>query len=119
MYYKIKIFEDGLYRLDTRWFSESGIVLAPGDLDRLQIFLDGQEIPLLIEDSGDGVLDEGDGVMFWGAFRRAPNRDFESDYGKERVYFLRIGRESGSRYTRAEDASTNEVLTHFFVSQTR
>ncbi len=106
-YYKIRIFEDGLYRLNARWFSESGIVLAPGDLDRLQVFLDGKEIPLLIEDEGDGVL-------FWGAFRRAPNRDFESDYGTERVYFLRIGRESGLRYTRAEDTSTNGVLTHFW-----
>ena len=113
MYYKIRIFEDGLYRLDARWFSESGIVLAPGDLDRLQVFLDGEEIPLLIEDGGDGVLDAGDGVLFWGAFRRAPDRDFESDYGTERVYFLRIGREAGLRYTRAEDVSTNEVLTHF------
>ena len=112
-YYKIRIFEDGLYQLDARWFSESGIVLAPGDLDRLQIFLDGEEIPLLIEDGGDGVLDAGDGVLFWGAFRRAPDRDFESDYGTERVYFLHIGREAGTRYTRAEDTSTNEVLTHF------
>ena len=51
-YYKIRIFEDGLYRLNARWFSESGIVLAPGDLDRLQVFLDGKEIPLLIEDGG-------------------------------------------------------------------
>ncbi len=112
-YYKIRIFEDGLYRLDARWFSESGIVLAPGDLDRLQVFLDGEEIPLLIEDGGDGVLDTGDGVLFWGAFRRAPDRDFESEYGTERVYFLRMGREPGTRYTHAEDTSTNEILTHF------
>ncbi len=112
-YYKIRIFENGLYQLDARWFSESGIVLAPGDLDQLQVFLDGEEIPLLIEDGGDGVLDAGDGVLFWGAFRRASDRDFESDYGTERVYFLRIGREAGTRYTRAEDTSTNEVLTHF------
>ncbi len=113
-YYKIRIFEDGLYRLDARWFSESGIVLTPGDLDRLQVFLDGKEIPLLIEDGGDGVLDTGDGVLFWGAFRRAPDRDFESEYGTERVYFLRMGREPGTRYTHAEDTSTNEILTHFF-----
>lgn len=112
-YYKIRIFEDGLYRLDARWFSESGIALAPGDLDRLQVFLDGEEIPLLIEDGGDGVLDTGDGVLFWGAFRRAPDRDFESEYGTERVYFLRMGREPGTRYTHAEDTSTNEILTHF------
>lgn len=112
-YYKIRVFEDGLYRLDARWFSESGIGLTPGDLDRLQVFLDGEEIPLLIEDGGDGVLDTGDGVLFWGAFRRAPDRDFESEYGTERVYFLRMGREPGTRYTHAEDTSTNEILTHF------
>ena len=113
-YYKIRIFEDGLYRLDARWFSDSGIVLTPGDLDRLQIFSEGEEIPLLIEDGGDGVLDEGDGVLFWGAYRRAPDRDFESEYGAERVYFLRIGRESGLRYKPVEDAPTaNAVSTHF------
>ena len=113
-YYKIRIFEDGLYRLDARWFSDSGIVLTSGDLDRLQVFLDGEEIPLLVEDGEDGVLDEGDGILFWGAYRRAPDRDFESEYGTERVYFLRIGRESGLRYKPVEDApAANAVSTHF------
>ncbi len=116
-YYKIRIFEDGLYRLDENWFSESGIVLAPGDLDRLQVFLDGKEIPLLIEDGGDGVLDTGDGVLFWGAYRRAPDRDFESEYGADRVYFLRIGRESGLRYKPAEDASAADAVSTHFLSR--
>ncbi|MDE2721966.1 MAG: C25 family cysteine peptidase, partial [Gemmatimonadota bacterium] len=116
-YYKIRIVEDGLYRLDANWFSESGIVLAPGDLDRLQVFLDGKEIPLLIEDGGDGVLDTGDGVLFWGAYRRAPDRDFESEYGADRVYFLRIGRESGLRYKPAEDASAADAVSTHFLSR--
>ncbi|MXX13091.1 MAG: hypothetical protein F4Z86_06540 [Gemmatimonadetes bacterium] len=116
-YYKIRIVEDGLYRLDANWFSESGIVLAPGDLDRLQVFLDGKEIPLLIDDGGDGVLDTGDGVLFWGAYRRAPDRDFESEYGAERVYFLRIGRESGLRYKPAEDASAADAVSTHFLSR--
>ena len=79
-YYKIRISEDGFYRLDADWFAASDISLAAGDLERLQVFLNGEEVPLLIEDGGDGVLDVGDGVMFWGTFRRALDRDFENDF---------------------------------------
>ncbi len=108
-HYKIRISEDGLYRLDARWFSESGIVLAPGDLDQLQVFVNGKEIPLLIEDGGDGV-------MFWGEFRRAADRDFESEYGKARVYFLRVGQASALRYTRVDGTPGNNasVISHFW-----
>ena len=114
-YYKIRIFEDGLYRLDARWFDESGIALS--DLDRLQMFSNGEEIPLIIEDGGDGALDPGDGVVFWAAFRRTPDRDFESEYGKENIYFLRVGSESGLRYTRVDGAPTNNApeISHFWA----
>ena len=113
-HYKIRIFEDGLYRLDARWFAESGIALS--DLDRLQMFSNGEEIPLLIEDGGDGALDAGEGVVFWGTFRRAPDRDFESEYGKEHIYFLRVGRESGLRYTHVNGAPVNNApeISHFW-----
>lgn len=113
-HYKIRIFEDGLYRMDARWFAESGITLS--DLDRVQLFSNGVEIPLLIEDGGDGVLHAGDGIAFWGTFRRVPDRDFENEYGKENIYFLRVGREPGLRYARVNGAPTNNApeIPHFW-----
>ena len=114
-HYKIRIFEDGLYRLDARWFAESDIALS--GLDRLQMFSNGEEIPLLIEDGGDGALDPGDGVVFWATFRRAPDRDFENEYGKEHIYFLRVGRDPGLRYARVDGAPTNNApeISHFWA----
>ncbi len=103
-YYKVAIREDGLYRLNADWFSASKIGLGTGDLDRLKVFVDGSEIPLLIEDGGDGRLDSGDGVFFWGIYRRAPDRDFDSEYGRDRLYWLTVDGGEGLRYV-AEDGS--------------
>lgn len=97
-YYKIDITEDGLYRLDANWFAESNMVLGAGDLERLKMFVDGKEIALLVEDGGDGQLDAEDGVFFWGAYRRAPDRDFENDFGRTRVYWLTVDGGMGLRY---------------------
>ena len=89
-YYKIGIVEDGIYRLDANWFSTSNIGLGTGDLERLKMYVDGREIPLLVEDGGDGKLDAGDGVFFWGQYRRAPDRDFVNEFGRTRMYWLTV-----------------------------
>ncbi len=105
-YYKIDIVEDGLYRLDANWFTASRIGLGAGDLERLKMYVDGREIPLLVEDGGDGQLDAGDGVFFWGQYRRAPDRDFVNEYGRTRVYWLTVDGGPGTRYETV-DASPN------------
>ncbi|MBT3604349.1 MAG: hypothetical protein HN521_14930, partial [Candidatus Latescibacteria bacterium] len=106
-YYKIGIVEDGLYRLDANWFAESNIVLGAGDLERLKVYVDGKEIPLLVEDGGDGQLDAGDGVFFWGAYRRAPDRDFENGFGRTRVYWLTVDGGTGARYDEVDASLQN------------
>ena len=97
-YYKIGIVEDGLHRLDANWFEESNITLGAGDLARMKVYLDGRDVPLLVEDGGDGQLDEGDGVYFWGTFHRAPDRDHVNEFGRTRVYWLTVDGQDGLRY---------------------
>ena len=98
VYYKVHIREDGLYRLDAKWFEDSGILLQPGGLDRLKMFLNGEETLLHVQDGGDGRLDEGEGVYFYGSFRRAPDRDFENELGREQVYWLTLDGGAGRRF---------------------
>ena len=116
-YYKIGIVEDGVYRLDANWFAASRIGLGVGDLERLKMYVDGREIPLLVEDGGDGQLDAGDGVFFWGEYRRAPDRDFVNEFGRTRVYWLTVDGGLGARYETV-DASPKSGFDEatFFVS---
>ncbi len=97
-YYRIRIREDGLCRLDANWFADAGIALQAGDLERLKVFLNGQEVPVDVQDNGDGVLDEGEGAIFYGEYRRAPDRDFESEFGREHVYWLSLDGRPGRRF---------------------
>ncbi len=108
-WYKIQVTEDGAYALDAAWFDAAGLSLVPDDLDRLQVFVDGVEEPLLVRDDGDGILGEGDRAIFYGRFRREPDRDFENHQGRGRVYWLRIGQTNGRRYS-AEDGSVDDPL---------
>jgi hypothetical protein len=106
-WFRIPIFEDGLYVLDSDWFDRSDIPVVGADLSRLQIFAKGSEIPLVVEDGGDGQLDAGDQVLFWGAFRREADRDMESRFGRKRTYWLRFGTVAGKRYSSSDAAPTD------------
>ncbi len=96
-YYKVRIREDGIYRLDAEWFAASGIDLGAGDLERLKLYLNGVGVALEVRDGGDGRLDAGDGVFFYGQFRRAPDRNFENELGRANVYWLTLDGNSGRR----------------------
>ena len=108
-WYKIPVSEDGVYRLDADWFDGTEIILSAGDLDRLQLFVDGVEEPLLVREDGDGIFQGDDRALFYGRFRREPDRDFENRQGRDRVYWLRIGQSDGRRYT-SEDGAVNAAL---------
>lgn len=97
-WFRVPIEQDGLYALDADWFEASGIPLAGADPTRLQMFVDGAEIPLLVEDGGDESIDEGDRVLFYGEYRRAADRDFESRFGRTHTYWLRFGSQAGKRF---------------------
>ncbi len=106
-YHKIRIREDGLYRLDASWFADAGIALQAGDLERLKVFLNGEEVPVDVQDNGDGVLGEGEGAIFYGEYRRAPDRDFESEFGREHVYWLSLDGRPGRRFEAVDGSPRN------------
>jgi hypothetical protein len=61
-YYKIKVFEDGMYRLDAAVLQQAGANLSSINLPGLQVFHEGQEIPIQVK-SSNGELDY---VQFYG-----------------------------------------------------
>ena len=65
-YYKFKVAETGIYRIDFTVLSNAGIPLATINPQNFQLFARGVELPLHIEGEGDGVFDITDFIEFYG-----------------------------------------------------
>lgn len=65
-YYQFDILADGIYKIDYSTLAASGIpvgFIAPEDF---QVFGKQKELPLYVEDGGDGSFDTGDYILFYG-----------------------------------------------------
>ena len=109
-YYKIKVFEDGMYRLDAAILQQAGANLGAVNLQGLQIFHEGQEIPIHVE-SSNGQLDY---IQFYGRkndgsfdinMYNDPTHHFNENYSlfnDTAAYFLTWGNSPSSlHYTNA------------------
>ncbi|MCB0402523.1 MAG: hypothetical protein KDD41_10600 [Flavobacteriales bacterium] len=65
-YYKFKVAETGIYRLDSATLAASGIPVGSIDPRNMQIFARGQEIPLYVNGENDGVFNGSDFIEFYG-----------------------------------------------------
>ena len=64
-YYKFKIAENSLYRIDSLTLYNAGVPVNSIDPRNIQIFAKGQEIPLFIDGENDGVLNTSDYIEFY------------------------------------------------------
>jgi hypothetical protein len=62
---KLTVRRDGWYRTTGSALAAAGLTL-PAESRRLQLFADAREVPLLVEDGGDGKLDAADAISFYG-----------------------------------------------------
>ncbi|MBL4594353.1 MAG: hypothetical protein JKX68_11145 [Flavobacteriales bacterium] len=65
-YYKFKVAETGIYRIDSTVLVNAGIPLSTINPQNFQLFVRGVEIPIHIEGEGDGVFDGSDFIEFYG-----------------------------------------------------
>ncbi len=65
-YFKIKLAEDGIYRIDYTSLEAAGFPVNTVDPRRIQLFHRGQEMAIYIEGEGDAVFDPGDYIEFYG-----------------------------------------------------
>jgi hypothetical protein len=64
-YYAFNIIQTGLYKIDYNSIVSSGIDVQLFNSSNIQVFGREKEIPVLIEDGGDGALNPGDFIVFY------------------------------------------------------
>lgn len=64
-YFKFKIAENGLYRIDSLTLFNAGVPINTVNPRNIQLFARGQEIPLYIEGENDGVMNSTDYIEFY------------------------------------------------------
>lgn len=65
-YYKFRIIEDGVYRLNYNSLINSGIPINSIDPRNIQLFARGKEVPVYVEGESDGVFQTSDYIEFFG-----------------------------------------------------
>lgn len=65
-YYKFKITETGIFRIDSLTLVNAGIPLSTINPQNIQLFARGAEIPIYIKGEGDGVFNSSDFIEFYG-----------------------------------------------------
>jgi hypothetical protein len=112
-YYKIKVVSDGMYRIDASTLQNSGISLSNLTSSNIQIFHNGQEIPIYVGTNNGSV----DYIEFYGRKNRGdfdvnlfknPNHHFNPEFSTitdTAAYFLTWNNSSNTR--RFNDRSAN------------
>ena len=90
---KIGVERAGWYRLTQAQLISAGLATAINPR-MLQLFVDGQQVPIFVSGELDGKLDAGDTVEFYGLGLDIPSTS-------ERTYWLIEGREAGKRIQKA------------------
>ncbi len=65
-YFKVKVWQEGIYRINRQTLLFAGIPVASLDPRKIQLFRDGQEEYIYIEGESDGVFDTNDFIEFYG-----------------------------------------------------
>ncbi|MEQ9298263.1 MAG: C25 family cysteine peptidase [Cyclobacteriaceae bacterium] len=112
-YFKIKLAEDGIYRLSRQELIEAGVPVASIDPRRVQLFHNGNEQAIHIQGQSDGIFDQVDYIEFYGrrntgetetALYRTPDAQphpYHSLFSDSSSYFLtwNLTSASGKRRT--------------------
>ena len=64
-YYAFNVVETGIYKIDYQTLSSAGIPTAQFSSSNIQIFGREKEVPILVEDGGDNLLNAGDYILFF------------------------------------------------------
>jgi hypothetical protein len=98
--FRIHVESDAVYRLDYAYLSAAGLPVDTIDPASFRLLYMGDEVPLRVEDGGDGRFDAGDAVFFGG--RGVDSLFFDGltstrVYSAASVFWLTYGGQSGLR----------------------
>ncbi|MCX7669353.1 MAG: hypothetical protein N2439_04705, partial [Anaerolineae bacterium] len=87
--YRIAVDSEGIYQLTQSDLANAGLPVARLDPSTLKMYNFGQEIAIQVIGEGDGRLDAGDSVIFYG-------RGVNTRYTNRNIYWLTYGGATGS-----------------------
>jgi len=110
--FKIRISQDGIYRLTGEQLVAAGLDLSTLDPTRIAITNRGEYVPIEVHDGGDSKFDDEDFVLFWA---QAPRSDFTN----ENVYWLLLDDEQAARMSVADASPHGAPALETFVNTLR
>lgn len=131
-YTKIKISEEGLYKITYDDVVAKNLQTGTVDPNKLQIFNKGVQIPLYITGTSDGVFNQGDIIYFYGKKNDAsldkvlynnqndlPNEDINL-FTDDNFYFLTYHTtQNGLRYTISNETNSGLTSEPFIIAKDR
>jgi hypothetical protein len=87
-FYKIYLSKKGVYRITFQDLLNSGAQVANVPVNNLQMFNEGQPIPIEIVDNGDGIFNNGDYIQFVGYPPKSSPGTYFNIYNLSNVYWL-------------------------------
>jgi len=96
-YFKIRLADDGIYRISQLRLINAGVPLSSLDPRRMQIFYRGVEQAILIEGQQDGSFDSGDFIEFYGQ---------RNNGGNETSLYTEPAAQPHTRYSLFSDSSS-------------
>ncbi len=99
--YKIGVSQEGVYRVDHGDLGQGDLVLRSASIS---LFEQGAEVPIHVDDGGDGLFETGDYFIFRGRHLSGESSWF-NEFSRQNIYRLGIRRGEGLRMKIAEPDS--------------
>jgi hypothetical protein len=100
---RLSVRENGWYRVTQPDLAAAGVPTTV-DPRKLQLFVDGTELPIVVNGADDGRFDPADSIEFYGTALDTPWTDVHS-------YYLLVGDTAGARISTAPSTSSTPVTT--------
>ena len=126
-YYKLKIGREGIYRISQTALKAKGFPVGSINPKNIQIWVNGKELPILVNNEADNTFDSLDYIEFYGTFNNGsldaalfPNtaeqpHQYMSLYSDTSIYFLTVGSAPGQRITVVNDNNyTGKIADPYF-----
>ncbi len=122
-YYKLPVWEDGVYRITFNDLANAGIPVSGIEPDNIQLFAAGEEVAIFIQGDEDGVFNSTDYIEFIGLKNTGESESslynnpddqpnpFYSLYNDTLNYFLTWNNSGGSRRFQENDLTGIESIT--------
>ncbi|MDZ7268261.1 MAG: C25 family cysteine peptidase [candidate division KSB1 bacterium] len=112
---KLAVKQDALYHLSFEYLVAAGWRAGAIVSDRLQLFHRGRELPLLVQDDGDSLLEAGEALLFFGR-RPAGEASYFDDFTDTNIYWLVQGNKPGMRMASRTVGAGTGTPGNFFLT---